>query len=407
MSVEALSTPLAPARARSALELFVWSRAALWALAVAAWLVRPATVHVPQMVGLRPAHAAAGWYPPWLHDLGPVTDVWTRWDSTWYLLIARHGYGAAKAAPAFYPLYPLLVRLLGRALGGHYALAGILISLGAALGAITLLERLLAPRLGSEPARRAVLYLSVFPTAFFLQAVYNESLFLLLVLAAFLLAERGRFLGAGATAGLVLLTRSAGFALLPALAVLAVRSPRPRNALAKLALAPALFALYPLYLQYRIGDGTAFLHAEGNLVWDRHLSAAGPFGGVWDGLAAGRRALGRLLAGAGTESVSLALQDLEQLLCLVLFVALLVVVWRRLPREWAIFATLALAIPLSFPSERSPLLSLPRFGLVLFPLWAALATVVARPRAHRLLVGASTLLLAAATVEWALWRWVA
>ena len=148
------------------------------------------------------------------HDLGWVTDVWARWDSVWFLRIAEHGYGAAQrgAAAAFYPLYPLALAALGRVLGGHYVLAGIVISLAATLGSFALLYRLAEPKLGADGARRAVLYLAVFPTALFLQAVYSESLFLLLALASLALAERRRNLPARIAAGLANLTRSLGLA---------------------------------------------------------------------------------------------------------------------------------------------------------------------------------------------------
>src|SRR5207237_1380401 len=79
--------------------------------------------------------------------------------------------------------------------------------LAAALGAFLLLYHLAEDRLGADGAQRTVLYLAIFPMALFLQAVYSESLYLLLVLAAFLLAERARFAGAGVAAGLAILTR--------------------------------------------------------------------------------------------------------------------------------------------------------------------------------------------------------
>src|SRR5581483_4850652 len=114
----------------------------------------------------------------------------------WFLRIADHGYSSASHADAaFYPLYPAAIAGLGRALFGHYLLAGLLISL------------------------------AVFPMSLFLVAVYSGSLFLLLSLAAFLLAERGRWLGAWSAAALALLTRFAGAALVPALVLLAWRSP--------------------------------------------------------------------------------------------------------------------------------------------------------------------------------------
>ena len=67
---------------------------------------------------------------------------------------------------------------------------------------VRLLYRLAESRLGADGRGARVLYLALFPMAFFLQAVYSEALFLLFTLAAFLAAERGRFLGAGVLTGL-------------------------------------------------------------------------------------------------------------------------------------------------------------------------------------------------------------
>jgi hypothetical protein len=54
------------------------------------------------------------------------------------------------------------------------------------------------------------------------------------------------------------------------------------------------------------------------------------------------------------------------------------------------------------------LLSLPRFGVVIFPVFLALAAVTAaRPRLHTAVVVCSALFLGVAVVQWALWQWVA
>jgi hypothetical protein len=387
--------------------LFLWSRAAIWAGVVLALLLFEPNRHP----------LADRWDRPELtRDLGFLVDVWARWDSVWFLRIAEHGYGAAEeAAAAFYPLYPLLVGVLGRILLGHYVLAGVLISLAATLGSFALLYRLAEARLGAEGARRTVLYLAVFPFAVFLSAVYSESLFLFLALAAFALAERGSFLGAGMAAGLAWLTRPLGIALLPALVLIAWQAPRRGHALARLAVAPALFALYPLWLWWRLGEPLAFLRAED--VWGRHLSRAGPLGGLWDGLRAGWAGVRQLASGSDSTRYWSAVQDadpdrvaavnLEQLAFLVLFAALTVVAWRRFGAPYGLFAALSLAIPLSVPSERWPLLSVPRFGLVVFPFFLALAVLGERRRVHTVVVGVSAMLLGIVCVQWALWQWVA
>jgi hypothetical protein len=387
--------------------LFLWSRAAIWAAVVFAYLTFEPNRHPD----------AERWDRPELtRDGGLLVDVWARWDSVWFLRIAEHGYGAAEeAAAAFYPLYPLLVGVLGRVLLGHYVLAGVLISLAATLGSFVLLYRLGLPRLGADGARRAVLYLAVFPFAVFLGAVYSEALFLFLALAAFALAERGRFLGAGLAAGLAWLTRPLGIALLPPLALIAWAAPGRGPALLRLAAAPALFALYPVYLWWRLGDPFAFVRAED--VWARELSWAGPLGGVWEGLRAGWAGVRQLASTSDATRYWSAVQDsdpdrvamvnLQQLAFLVLFAALTVVAWRRFGRPSGLFAALSLAIPLSVPSERWPLLSLPRFGLVVFPFFLALAALGERARLHTPMLVVSALLLGIVCAQWALWQWVA
>ena len=388
-------------------EIFLWTRAAIWAAALFALFVFVPNRH-PR---------AARWDDPTLtHDLGAVTDVWARWDSVWFLRIAEHGYDATTgAASAFYPLYPATVSVLGRAFFGHYVLAGIAISLAASFCAFLLLYELAEERLGADGARRAVLYLALFPFAFFFQAVYSESLYLLLTIAAFVFAERRRYPAAGAVAGLALLTRPTGVALLPALALLAWRERDRIRALVWLALAPLMFAAYPLYLWQADGDPWAFLRAQ--RLWSRHLSLAGPFGGIWDGLRAGWAGVEQLASGSHTHVYWTAVRDtdpiraatlnLECLAFLVLFVVLTVIAWRRFGAPYGLFAALSLAIPLSVPSERWPLLSLPRFGLTIFPLFLALAVLGGRPRAHTAIVAVSSLLLGVSVVQWALWQWVA
>ena len=235
-----------------AFKTFVWSRLAIWALALAVLLAFESHLHSEY----------EHYDSERLHELGRGLDVWARWDSDWYLRIAHGGYdGAPSSTPAFFPLYPGLVALLGRLLLGNYILAGVLLSLAAGGVAFVLLYRLGQRHVGTAGARRAVLYLAVFPTALFLQAVYSESLYLALVLASFLLAERGRFLGAGAAAGLAMLTRPAGVALLPALAVLAWRNDDRRGAFLRLGAAAPIAALYPVLLAIWTQEPLGFLRA--------------------------------------------------------------------------------------------------------------------------------------------------
>jgi Mannosyltransferase (PIG-V) len=384
---------------RDALYIYLWSRAAIWIAAIFAFFFFEPNRH-PN---------ADRWDTARLHDLGYFSDIWARWDSDFFLRIAQHGYNDSSAA--FAPLYPGLVAVLGRVFFGHYIVAGLVVSLLCCLGAFLLLYRLAEDRLGADGAARSVLYLAIFPMAIFLQAVYSESLFLLLSLAAFALAERGRFAGAGIVTGLAILTRAAGLALLPALAVLAWRHRERIRALGKLALALPVATIYPLVLWQQVGDPFAFLDAQDR--WHRHLTWAGPFGGLWHGLTSTWHGLEQFVVGhgtnvPGTNPMHAAAENVQAFAFLILLGVLAVVAWRRLGTAYGVFAVVSLAIPLSYPSSRWPLLSLPRFGLVIFPLFVALAAVTAnRPRLHTGVVACSSVILGVAVVQWALWQWVA
>ncbi|HEX2084755.1 MAG TPA: hypothetical protein VHF89_03660, partial [Solirubrobacteraceae bacterium] len=100
--------------------------------------------------------------------------------------------------------------------------------------------------------------------------------------------------------------------------------------------------------------------------------------------------------------------DLTLFVVLVLVLAALVAALRRLPPAYSLYAAAALALPLTYPAVGQPLMSLPRFVAVLWPLhlWLALA-LVDRPRARTaaLVLSASGLALVAARL--ATWRWVA
>ncbi|MHB8468448.1 MAG: mannosyltransferase family protein [Gaiellaceae bacterium] len=375
--------------------VFVGSRLLIWATALYAWIW-----FVPRPVG-----PASG-------GLGYLTAVWARADSHWFIAIAKHGYQRNGSA-VFYPLYPLAIGLLGRAFGGHFVIAGIVISLVCCAGAFILLYRLALPRLGVDGARRALLYLALFPMALFLQAVYSESLYLVCCLAAFVLAERRRWLPAGLVTGLAILTRVAGLALLPAMVLLAWRSPERRRAIASLISAPALAALYPLWLQLKLH--APFAAVAGEAGWNRHFSVAGPLGGLWYGLQAAWAGIEQLATGdrahafwahSNSDPLYVAAHNLEDLAFLIVFVWLGVEAWRRFGAPYGIFVLGSLAIPLSVPHAGYPLLSMPRFCLTLFPDFLALAAIATSGRRDRTILALSAVFLAVATVQWSLGTWV-
>ncbi len=388
-----------PLSTRSVLRLFVVSRSAIWAAIVLVWLVSESYGN--------PLDRS----DPRSHDVGYVLDALARWDSGWLLGIADKGYSLDPHAYAFFPLYPLAVGVGGRVLLGNFLLAAVIISLTACAASFVLLHRLAVRLVGEEAAGRAVIYLAIFPTTLFLGVAYTESLFLLLTVGAFLLAERGQWLGAGVASGLAILTRLSGLALLLALPLLAWRVTERRRALIRLAVAVPIGALYPLYLWIRTGHPLIFLSAQRE-GWGRHLATLGPLTGIGRGLYAGFEGVRQLIAGPGsthrywnwatdTTVPRAAALSVFFAASLLVFFWLSAVAWRRLGPAYGVFSIVSLLIPLSAPTGRWPLLSLPRFGLTIFPLFIALALVGARRSTHTAIVWTSATLAFVVISQWA------
>ncbi len=390
-------------RARFPLEVFLWSRAGIWLAAIFAYAVFEAQYAQP----LHPPAAAPG-VP---QDVGWGVDIWGRWDGGWFLHVARDGYTDPKTTTAFFPGYPLLVRAGGWVIGGHDLLAGVIVSLVACAAAFVLLHELARVLVGDDAARRSLVYLALFPTALFLGAVYSESLYLLLSVAAFLAAMRGRWTVAGVVTGLAILTRPSGVVLLPALAIIAWRAARRGRALAGLAAAVPIAAVWPVWLWATFGHPLEFLTAERN-EWHRHLSAAGPLGGAWQGLVAGWNGLLQLVAGGNRfpgaeDALQAAGINLESLAAAVLIVVLGIVAWRRIGAAYGVFVLGSIALPLTSPGSTFPLLSMPRFALGVFPIFIALGVVATRPRANVAVIGTFALLLGIDLARWVEWQFVA
>ena len=116
--------------------------------------------------------------PPLLHATGldfRLLGVWQDWDACWYERIATVGYQPGDPSVNFFPLYPLLMRVTGMLLGGNLTLGGLVVSSVTYVAAMVGLYRLTCYDSGERVARRALLYISVFPTTFF--APFTESLF--------------------------------------------------------------------------------------------------------------------------------------------------------------------------------------------------------------------------------------
>lgn len=325
--------------------------------------------------GLFDARAAVnvpGWIaPPLDHGWHGVFTALERQDALWFLRIASTGYATSDGSAAFFPLYPLLVRLVSWLLGGHTLLAATLVSNVAFFGSLLVLYDLTVRERSAPVARRTIVYLAVFPTAFFFFAPYSESLFLLLSLVAFRQASRDRWATAATAGALAALTRSIGVVLAPALIVMAFERQQTVGGRRWPGVAAgAAVLLGPLaYLAWwgtAHGEVMAPLHAQAN--WQRE--AAFP-------LITLSRAVAMAFGGLGVGNPGYWIIDV-----LVVGAVIVAVVagWHRIPPPYLVYALGSLLIPLSYPFTPRPLLSMPRFVAVIFPAFWVMADAAERRR---------------------------
>jgi hypothetical protein len=408
-----LSLPAAPSDQWRAALVDSWR--ALWVSRLLVWVVGM------DAVAIWGVSARAGDFDPGglTRPFAAVGDLLVapaaRWDSSWFLRIAHDGYiGHEPARAAFFPLYPLLIRA-GAVVTGSPLVAGAVMSTLAFGVALVLLHRLTDVELGPAAARSAVLLAAFSPMSFFFSAVYSESLFLALSLGAVYAARTERWAWAGVLGALAAATRSAGVLLVVPLALLLVRAhPRPWRQAPWIALVPVGLAAFCGWLALRGADGLAPFHVQ--QVWFRHL--AWPWGGVRDAGVAAWDGARQLLSGsrtpvyfrhAGGDPFAVGAHNLLLFGFLLAAIPAVAGVLRRLPVAYGAYVLAALALPLSFPVGPQPLMSLPRFLAVLFPLFMWLGWWVSRGGRARewASLAVSVVALIVFTAQFATWHWVA
>lgn len=305
---------------------------------------------------------------PILGDAMPANDIadlipasWRHWDAHWYITIAENGYqteGDNRNAIAFFPFYPLLIRLVSF-VWHDFFWAATLVANAASVAGLLLFYKLAKLEFSRETAWWSLIALLLFPTAYFFNAPYTEGLFLLLSVGSFFAARRGKWLVAGILGGLAAFTRVTGLLLLPALLVefyLQRRSQGRRlsyDRAVPLLLIPGVFGLYLLFNEQLLGDFWAFREVL-EVRWYKQ------FAWPWEGLAARWRDIGsypwneyNLLYGMAEFGAGAVL------------VAFIIWSYKRLRLSYVVYMALTTFLLLS----TSWLLSTPRYVLTVFPLF--------------------------------------
>lgn len=192
----------------------------------------------------------------------------SNWDGPHYLHIAQYGY-TDTALTAFFPLYPLLIKLVMFIVSSplYSALA---ISWACLAGAIYFYMKILAELVDRGVSDRimGVLLFILFPTGVFLVATYTESLTALLFLGAFYFALKNRVIASAALGALATASHPDGIFVLPLIAVALWENKRRiiDIALATVAASSGIIS-YMVFLLVTKGQLLDFVHAQRKSNW--------------------------------------------------------------------------------------------------------------------------------------------
>ncbi|MGH3781266.1 MAG: mannosyltransferase family protein [Pseudonocardiaceae bacterium] len=332
--------------------------------------------------------------PVWTNAL----DLWNRWDAPHYLRLAEVGYVKLPHPPntedpffvVFFPFFPLAVHIVSFAVQ-NLVLSALIVSFSASVGAGYFLFRMVALDAGEAAAWRAVLLLFSFPTAYFLAAPYSEALCLVAVLASVYAARIGAWARAGVAGALATGTRVTSIALVPALLAEAftrreggsgVRDPVRK--LAWISFAAAGLLTYLAINQAVYGDPTWFLKVQ-RVHWLQHIVPP------WQPV---QEAIVSLLAGGNDFTFTFIY--VGRVVGVLVALPLLFIAVRRLRLPDVLYGWMSFILILS----TSWLIALPRYLLVLYPLFVVGARL---SRSRRVLI---PLVVAGGTLQgWLMWRY--
>jgi len=319
--------------------------------------------------------------------------IFAAWDSGWYFDIASRGYyfnADGQSSIAFFPLYPMLMRAVAWPFGGTDKaiwVAGIVVSCVAFALALLAVHRFTQQVFGDrEVARRAVLYLAIFPFSLFFTRVYAESVFLLTSVLAVSRAYDGRWWRAGMWGALATLARPNGILIGLPLALLALGGRPAARVLASrftaLLLIPVALAGYCAYVYTLSGDPLEWLSAQahwgyslGHPPWQQLLKMIGRVVkyGLYDYFFVSAMAPYRLFHGVAA----------------LMFLALTPAIFKRLGVAMGAYVLASLLVPLS----GNALEGVGRYSAVLFPAFMLVGSFKS-PRLHETILIVAALFLA-------------
>lgn len=300
----------------------------------------------------------------------------SNFDGEHYIAIARQGYGFGEHA--FFPLYPLLINFIGKISGStllSFNLAGILISWISIFVGLIGLFKLVKIDYSERISKLAVIFTLLFPTSFYFASVYTESLFFALAVWSFVFARQKKWLYASILGILLTATRFVGLIIFPALLIEWYIEFPDKKSLFKvfpysLLAIPLGLLGYMYYLLKTIGKPLAFYN-ELSGFGEQRSSHLVTLPQVF------YRYVVKILPGLNTSFLPVLFTTWFEFFAGIVYLIISILSFFRLRLSYAIFIAFGYLIP-TFSGSFS---SLPRYVLILFPVYILLAEYFAKRKA--------------------------
>lgn len=285
--------------------------------------------------------------PAWMWSFG-------NFDGVHYLRIAKDGY-AYGFTQAFFPLYPILIKVVSYLTLGNYLISALLVSNVSFLIALIIFYKLIKKVFDEKIAFWSTTFLVFSPTSFYFGSVYTESTFFLFTIAAFYLVEKERYLLASVFGFFASTTRLIGVILAATL-----MKKTKINAYA-LTIVPLGLIFYMIYLKIGFNNPLYFLTAQSAFGQSRTTASVVFLPQVV------YRSIAQILT---THGLVLFNSSLDLIFTIVALITLLIS-FKFVKKSWIFFSIVSVVLP----TFTGSLISMPRYILIAFPIYITLAHI--------------------------------
>jgi Gpi18-like mannosyltransferase len=290
-----------------------------------------------------------------------TASAWNRWDSPHYLYLAQHWYtniGDPANFIVFFPLYPLILKPAISILINP-VVSGILTSTFLFLAAEYFFYKLVKIDYSEKIAHRAVIAAAIFPTSYFFNSPYTESLFFLIFAAALYAARKEKWILTGILTALGVVTRPFGLLLLPAVLTEWLSGKNRKIKFLPVIIFPSLIAIACYFwLNQSIYQNPFEFQKILNLHWQKHLIS--PLVSITDSW--------KVALGGALNNFTIMVGWAEAISITVAW-TLTPVVIAKLRKSWAVYYLSSLILI----SSTSFILSTPRYLLSIPPIFILVA----------------------------------